>query len=672
MREEILKRLREARNKGEAYELSEDVPVHASTAPTLGDIIHQRINRRSALTGTLAVSAIAALTSPLALFTDRSAHAASPPSFRFNEIAHGTDETHHVAPGYRAEILMRWGDPVTAGASAFDPYQQTPATQETQFGYNNDYIGYLPLPLGSTNSTHGLLFINHEYTNEELMFPGLGRQDPFGGGDFSGMTQDLIDIEMSAHGASILEVKKDNGTWRVVPGSRYARRISTRITAMRISGPAAGDARMKTSADPSGTRVIGMLNNCAGGVTPWGTVLTGEENIRGYFWTDGDQEAVAEHYKRYGIPGGWYAWGKFHDRFNIDKEPNESNRFGYIVEVDPYDPTSVPVKRTALGRFAHEGADVVVNADGRVVAYAGDDAYFEYLYKFVSRGRYNPTDRQANRDLLDDGTLYVARCNADGSLHWLPLVHGQGPLVAKKGFDSQAAVMIHARQAADALGATPMDRPEDVEVNRITGKVYVMLTNNKKRTPEQVDAVNPRPQSLFGHILEITPASGDHAATTSTWEILIKAGDPRVPEVGAYYHPDTSANGWFGSPDNCAIDHQGRLWVTTDQGPNWAKTRTADGVFAVETEGPLRGLSRMFFRAPIGAEMCGPEFTPDDRTLFLAVQHPAADGGEHYPGFERASTFEDPATRWPDFTANMPVRPSIVVVTKQDGGVIGS
>ncbi|WP_089933200.1 PhoX family protein, partial [Candidatus Entotheonella palauensis] len=476
MQDNFQKRLAQASNKSEAYELSENVPRNPSDAHTLGDVIYQRFSRRLMIKGTLAVSAMAAVTSSASFLRGNAAHAAPQPTFSFDEISHGADIDHHVAPGYQADILIRWGDPVTADAPPFDPHQQTPESQEKQFGYNNDYVGYLPLPLGSGNAGHGLLLINHEYTNEELMFPGLGRQDTFGGGDFSGMTQALVDIEMSAHGASILEVNKVNGKWQVVRGSPYNRRITTRTTEMRLSGPAAGDALMKTVADPTGTRVMGMLNNCAGGITPWGTVLTGEENIRGYFWTEGDPKAVAAPYKRYGIPGKWYAWGKFHDRFNIDKEPNECNRFGYIVEVDPYDPISLPVKRTALGRCAHEGADVVVNADGRVVAYTGDDARFEYLYKFVSNGRFDPNNREANRHLLDDGTLYAARFNDDGTVSWLPLVHGQTPLTAENGFHSQAEVLIHTRQAADALGATPMDRPEDVEVNPKTGKVYVMLT----------------------------------------------------------------------------------------------------------------------------------------------------------------------------------------------------
>jgi secreted PhoX family phosphatase len=477
---------------------------------------------------------------------------------------------------------------------------------------------------------------------------------------------------MSAHGASIVEIRKVDGRWQVVPNSAHARRISTRTTVMRLSGPAAGHPRLRTAADPSGTRGIGTLNNCAGGVTPWGTVLTCEENFHGYFMGSLEGHPEERNYQRYSIPGGWYAWGKYYDRFDITKEPNEANRFGWVVEVDPYDPTALPIKRTALGRFKHEGGTTIINRDGRLVIYSGDDQRFEYLYKYVSHGIVDRFKRSNNVHILDQGTLFVARFHDDGRLEWLPLVWGAGPLTAENGFHSQADVLIETRRTADLLGATPMDRPEDVEPNAVTQKVYVILTHNLKRKPEQVNAANPRPHNLFGHIIELTPPHGDHAAQQARWDILIKCGDPRIASVGASYHPETSANGWFASPDNCAIDHRGNLWVSTDQGGNWYRTGTADGIWAVETEGELRGLSRMFFRVPVGAELCGPLFTPDDTTLFLAVQHPAADGTKYYAGFARASTYDDPATRWPDFQPDMPPRPAVVVITKADGGVIGS
>lgn len=668
-------------SKGEAYDRSADAPVNVPAAPTLGEIISRRYGRREILQGALAVTAIGALLGPPLATARRTEAGGAAAPFDFAEIAHGVDERHHVAPGYDADILIRWGDPLVPGAPAFDPMRQTPAAQERQFGYNNDYIAFISLPPGSNNPDSGLLCVNHEYTDEELMFPGLGGEQDAKEVAFAGMTRELVEIEMAAHGASIVEVRRDaGGQWRVVPDSRYNRRISALSTEMRISGPAAGHARLKTKADPTGTRVIGMLNNCAGGVTPWGTYLSAEENVHGYFWAEpegGDEpddlrgHPEERNFRRYGIPGRWYAWGRFHDRFDVRKEPNEANRFGWIVEIDPLDPTSTPVKRTALGRFKHEGAETIVNRDGRVVLYSGDDERFEYVYKFVTDGRFDPQNRAANRDLLDSGTLFVARFNADGTLDWLPLRHGEGPLTAANGFTSQADILIEARRAADLLGATPMDRPEDVQPNPVTGKLYVMLTNNAARKPEQRDAANPRAHNAFGHIIEILPADGDHAAATAHWEILVRCGDPAKPDIGARWNPGTSPDGWFVSPDNCAVDAKGRLWVATDQGGAWPKSGTADGIWALATEGEQRGLGRMFFRAPVGAELCGPCFTPDGRTLFVSVQHPAADGAKDYAPFGRRSTFEDPATRWPDFDPGMPPRPAVVVITRRDGGVIG-
>ncbi len=300
--------------------------------------------------------------------------------------------------------------------------RQTAGAQLRQFGYNNDFIGYVPLPAGSKNSEHGLLVINHEYTNTDLMFPGLPEKDYN-----DALTRDQVDVEMAAHGLSVIEVRRQGGKWTVVPNSRYARRITASTTEMRVSGPAAGHDRLKTSSDPTGTRVIGTLNNCAGGVTQWGTILTAEENFNGYFSGDGAGTSEAVNHKRYGLPKvSWYGWHRFHDRLVVAKEPNEPNRYGWMVEFDPYDPLSVPVKRTAMGRFKHEGANTIINRDGRVVAYTGDDERFDYLYKFISDRRYDPDNRAANKDILDAGTLFVARFDADGTLTWLPLVWGAG------------------------------------------------------------------------------------------------------------------------------------------------------------------------------------------------------------------------------------------------------
>ncbi|MEX5578778.1 PhoX family phosphatase [Pseudophaeobacter sp. A-200-2] len=661
-------------NKAEAYEAFDDIPTNPRLERTIGDVINARYGRRDLLKGMLGVSATTALFGTSALIAPNEATAGGHGGSRYNfeELTWGNDETHHIADGYDADVLLRWGDPITADAPEFDVMNQSAEAQLKQFGYNNDYVGFTPL---NAEGTRGLLCVNHEYTNEEVMFPGLGRQDKAG---FEGMTKELVDIEMAAHGGTVVEIAKGaDGKWAVVRDGKMNRRITPLNTEMTIDGPAAGHDRMKTNADPSGMSVIGTLNNCAGGMTPWGTYLMAEENFHGYFWTDsvdGDgkpdisAQPEAKNMKRYGVPGRWYAWGKFYDRFNIDKEPNEPNRFGWVVEVDPRNPGAKPVKHTALGRFRHEGAETTVSSSGKLVVYMGDDNRFDYQYKYVSNGVVSD-DAAANSALLSDGTLFVARFDEDGSVEWMPLVHGTGPLTAENGFASQADVLIDTRLAADALGATPMDRPEDAQP-RGDGTAYIMLTNNSKRKEEQVNAANPRAKSNFGHIIEVKEEGGDHAATRGTWSILVKCGDPELAEVGAQWNPETSANGWFGSPDNCAFDADGRLWVSTDQGSKWGKTGKSDGLYGVETEGDLRGTSKLFFRCPVGGELCGPYFTDNGETLFLAVQHPGTDGTKALKGFERASTFEDPATRWPDFDPKMPPRPSVVVVTKKGGGKI--
>ncbi len=653
-------------NKSQAAEESENAGSNGSSNTTLGEVIAARFHRRDLLKGTLAVTAIAATVSPLALSVAGKANAQgvnTTPSFNFREIAAGSDERHHVAEGYDADVLISWGDKVLPGAAAFDPKTQTPAKQAAQFGYNNDYLGYIPID----GSRRGLLVVNHEYTNEELMFPALsGRQD-LRNVRFKEMTRDLVDIEMMAHGGSVLEVARGaNGKWSVVDGSRFARRI-TAETPMEITGPAAGHDRMKTSYDPAGRMVRGMLNNCAGATTPWGTWLTCEENFNGYFWGTSEGHREAANLRRYGAPGNWYNWGQHHERFDVAKEPNEANRFGWVVEIDPMDPASVPKKRTALGRFKHEGAANIINGDGRFVVYQGDDERFDYVYKFVTEASVDRATPANNRDILDRGTLHVARYNADGTGQWLPLVFGQGPLTAANGFSSQADVVIETRRAADLLGATKMDRPEDVEASPKTGKVYVLLTNNTRRTAAQVDAANPRAENRFGHIVEMTPNGGDHAASGFTWEVMLRCGDPAIAAVGATFHPSTSKDGWFGMPDNCAFDADGRLWIATD-GNAPSKTGRADGVWALETEGPARGTSKLFYRCPNGAELCGPELTPDMETFFVAIQHPG-EADEDDPN-AKPVTFNTPSTRWPDFKDGVPPRPSIVAITRRGGGKI--
>ena len=610
-----------------------------SIPPTIGDLI----NRRRALGGLGAAGVFA-------VGGRAFAQESGPSTLTFKELSHTLDANQHVAPGYDMQVVIRWGDPVLAGAPAFDPNNLAAAAQEKQFGYNNDYLGLYPLPMGSKASDRFLLVANHEYVNPRLMFAGLKTE--------TDKTKAQAEVEMAAMGGAVVEIVKEGGAWKVVPDSKYARRISVN-TAMEISGPAAGHDLLKTGADPSGRKVFGTLNNCAGGGTPWGTWLTCEENFNAYFGGD-PAKLDPKMAKRYGMGRSAYGWDKHVERFDLAKEPNESNRFGWVVEIDPYTPEAPPVKRTALGRFKHEGCTYALAKDGRVVFYSGDDERFDYVYKFVTAKPWNPTDRAANKNLLDEGTLYAARFDGEGKVEWLPLVQGQGPLTAENGFATQADVLIKTRLAADLFKATPMDRPEYIETNPVNGRVYVVLTNNGSRKPEQVDKANPRAANAHGHILEITPKDGDHGSAEASWSIFLLAGKPGQ-DAGARYHRATSDQGWLSCPDNIAFDSKGRIWIVTDGAPGAAGV--ADGVYGADTMGFGRALTRCFYQAPTGAEVCGPIFTPDDQTFFLAVQHPGEDKG---------STFDKPSTRWPDFKDGVPPRPSVVAITKKGGGTIGS
>ncbi len=576
--------------------------------------------------------------------------------YQFKEIEQGSDEHHHVAPDHESQILIRWGDPLFKDSPQFDPNNQSADAQLKQFGYNNDYVGYLALEPMHGQDARALLCVNHEYPIAGLMFPNFPKNG------YVDITEEQVKITQAAVGNSIVEVALKDGGWFVNAKSKYNRRISALDTEIEISGPAKGHHRLKTSADPSAKTVIGTMNNCAGGMTPWGTYLSCEENFNVHFAGDiAGNHPEANNHRRYNVPSDYTNWAKHDMRFDIGKEPNEANRFGWVVEIDPLRPNSKPKKRTALGRFKHEGAENIVAKSGQLVVYMGDDQHFEYLYKFVSRDVVNTQKPSANRDLLDHGTLYVAKFHDDGYLEWMPLILSNGPLEA--AFESQAEILIEARRAADLLGATPMDRPEDVTPNKHTGKVYVMLTNNDKRDEE--NPANPRAENRFGHIVELSELNSDHASERGYWDIVVKCGNPAIASHRSQWNPETTSNGWFASPDNSVVDPQGRLWVSTDQGSKSYMTGTNDGLWALETEGPQRGTGKMFFRVPNGAELCGPAFADDGETLFVAIQHPG-DGG--HPGEIRVETA---TTRWPDFQDDMPPRPSIVAIRKKAGGAVG-
>jgi hypothetical protein len=474
----------------------------------------------------------------------------------------------------------------------------------------------------------------------------------------------LPDVQQMVREGKVPRGAVRKGVWSYVPNSSYNRRL-TAESPMTISGPAAGHPWLKTSYDSTGTLVRGTLNNCAGGITPWGTVLSAEENFNVYFGGAVDSvpdDTLRAMRQRYGLADR-YGWGRHYDRIDVGQEPNEALRFGWIVEIDLYDPKSVPAKRTALGRFKHEATTVVITKGGHVVIYSGDDERFEYLYKFVSAGRYDPTNRAANLGLLDSGVLYVAKFRDDGSGEWLPLIFGLGPLRPATGFASQAEVLINTRRAGDLLGATKMDRPEDVEASPTTGKVckvYAVMTNNTRRKPEQVDKANPRAANKHGHIIELLEDGGEHTAAIFRWELLIACGDPNNPDDQASYQGHTDAS-WLSCPDNITFDDAGRLWVSTDGQPETIGKN--DAVYVIELEGPRRGLTKMFLSGLPGGDICGPAFTPDHRTLFVAIQH---------PGEAKGSGYANPISRFPDYQPDMPPRPSVVAIYRRDGGKIGS
>ncbi|MDX8451758.1 PhoX family phosphatase [Mesorhizobium sp. VK9D] len=632
----------------------------SSSSPVIRDVIAARVSRRELLKSGLASGALIAGGSFVgSLFAGETHAAAAQSTLGFPELKRVYDKTHAAAEGYETTIVARWGDPLAAGLAEFDGNKVAAEEQEKRFGYNCDYIAFMPLPKDSVNSDHGLLCVNNEYISPNMMFPGMTEDDAG-----KTMTREQVDLGLAAMGHSIVEVMLKDGKWQTVEDSPLNRRI-TANTEMVVSGPVAGHALMQTSADASGRKILGTSYNCSGGVTPWGTVLTCEEGVSDLFGGDPKKAPTADVLDRYGFDGSdIYGRGRFHDRFNIDKEPNEPNRFDWVVEIDPYDPQSKPVKRSALGRMSHEASTVMRNKDGRIVVYMGDDDYFEYMYRFVSAKPYDPANPASAKDLLDDGVLSVARFDADGSMSWLPLVHGQGKLTADNGFADQAEVLLKTRLAADAVGATPMDRPEDIETNPVTGRVYAVMTKNKKRDESKVNPANTRPENLWGHIVELIPPGGrgvdaDHTADKYAWDLFVLCGNPKDAKIGATFHPDTSDNGWFVCPDNITFDPAGRLWVATDGANDFD---LPDGVYGVDTEGAARGLPKLLFTCPHGAEATGPCFTPDGTTLFLSVQHPSED----------AETLDKAQSLWPDFKDGQPPRPSVVAIRRKDGQPVGA
>ncbi|MFE2732426.1 PhoX family protein [Streptomyces sp. NPDC059349] len=666
----------------------QEVP-NTSSNEYVGDVIAGALSRRSMLR-TAAVVTVAAATAGTVVGSGAPQAAAATPSgaatgvahkgdkgargLRFTPVAPNTADRVTVPEGHAQNVVISWGQPILRGAPAFDPDKQSAKAQAGQFGYNNDFLSLLPL-----HGEHGrqVLVANHEYTDEILMFKGYDPENP---------TREQVETAWAAHGLSVVVVEESRRSGRLSAVTRH--QLNRRLTAtseFRLSGPVAGSALVRTKADPRGRTVLGTLNNCSGGTTPWGTTLHGEENFNQYFANAAKvtDPATAARLKRYGVTGeaSERKWERFDDRFDLAKEPNEANRFGWVVELDPYDPESTPRKRTALGRFKHEAAQPRLTDDGRPVVYMGDDEKFDYFYKFVSSKRVAEGRSRAahehNLTLLDEGTLYVARLTGnspaaeidgtgklpadgefDGGGEWLPLATA-GPHGAVSHVDGMTAeeVYLFTRFAGDKVGATKMDRPEDIEPSPHSGKVYVALTNNSDRGKAgkaPVDEANPRNLNKHGQILELTEHRGRAEATTFGWSLFLVAGDPDDPATYFAGFPKDWVSP-ISCPDNVAFDPHGNLWISTDGNA----LGTHDGLFGVATRGERRGELKQFLTMPNGAETCGP--LVQDRRVLVSVQHPGEVDG---------ASVEKPASAWPDGPGRI-VRPSVVSVWREDGCDIG-
>ncbi|RSM84561.1 PhoX family phosphatase [Kibdelosporangium aridum] len=622
----------------------------------LGDIVTSVISRRGALkTGAVVAFGVAGLSGSAAA----QERGGTTPGLNFERVQPNTLDAVVVPKGYEQAVVIRWGDPVLPCAPKFDFDNQTAAAQAKQFGYNCDFAALLPAHGGNQ-----LLVTNHEYTSENFMFKGYKSDSP---------TEEQVKIGWAAHGLSVVEVEQVRGSGRLKPVIGRCNRRITMTTPFKITGPAAGSDLLKTSVDPTGTVALGTLNNCAGGVTPWGTILSGEENFNQY-WANAGQtaEPVKSRAARYGITAGATSrkWERFDKRFDMLQEPNEVNRFGYVIELDPHDPESTPVKHTALGRFKHECANIRVARDGRVVAYSGDDERFEYLYKFVSKNKMrkgnSKTARRHNITLLDEGTLYVAKFTGDsppgeidgtgklpsdkrfdGSGEWIPLASGNRSFVP--GMTAEE-VYVFTRLAGDKVGATKMDRPEDVQASPKTGRVYVALSNNVERgvTPGKESATepNPRNNNKHGQVLELT--EHDPLSLRFEWWLFLVCGDPNDPSTYFAGFPKDQVSP-ISSPDNVAFDQYGNLWISTDSANALGIN---DGLYGVPVDGPQRGNLKLFLTVPRGAETCGP--IVQERLITVCVQHPGEVDG---------ASADKPVSHWPDGGDSQP-RPSVVAVWK--------
>lgn len=633
-----------------------------------------------------------------------------------------------VAAGHRVELLVAWGDPILPGAVPFRAdASNTAAEQAGQYGMHTDGMHFFPLASG--RSERGLLCANNEYTHEAVLYPaGQAGKDVLG----DGFTIEKCRKSQAAHGVSICELRLVDGRWQVLADSPRGRRI-TANTPMRVAGPAAGHALLRareyrigaagsqpTGRQLDGYRAFGTMNNCANGITPWGTYLSCEENWNGNFGASGALPAPPDEngrlYRRYGLDrdGKGYHWHRVDPRFDLSENPLEPNLFGWVVEIDPFAPQSTPVKRTALGRFKHESAQYVLDQDGHLAFYMGDDEKNEYLYKFVCARRWNPKRPGDKTTMLDEGTLYVARFNPGQRGEWVALQPGtpgvdgrplrQHPQFA--GIDDsevQARILIKTRMAADAVGATMMDRPEWTGARpRHAGQpeieIYCTLTNNERRgtapassnpadgsaaaasARPPVDGANPRGDNIYGHIIRWREDGQSVRATAFTWEIFVQCGDQATTKAARAdndYRGDMlgepAGSADIGAPDGLWFDWFGRLWVQTDQAGDGRGDWQHLGANSLSCADPVSRRFRRFLTGPHGCEVTGITMTPDGRHLFVGIQHPGdeapADDPTRYSGW--------PASQWPRRADGLALpsgrpRSGVVVISREDGGIVGS
>jgi len=617
------------------------------SASTLEELAAQRLSRRDILKA----GSIAGLSALFGSMIGACATTGTIARNTFKPVPLSRADTVVVPQGYTSRLFYAWGDPISDGPAYKPDASNTADEQSVQAGMHHDGMHFFSLPLGSDNSDHGLLVLNHEYLDQRLLFPDA----------MAAWSAEKVRKCLNGVGVSVIEVKKAGGQWQVVRPSKYARRITAQ-TPMSIGGPARGNVLMRTESDPRGEEVLGTYSNCANGFTPWGTYLTCEENVHNQFAMPSGKQNKKQlrHLLRKTSGARWF---EFEERFNTDKHPNEFHRFGWVVEIDPFDPASKPVKRTALGRCAHESAFHTLAPDGRVVIYTGDDIAFEFIYKFVSRDAYNPKDRAANRNLLDHGTLHVGKFNADGSGEWIPLVHGRNGLTEANDFADQADVLIHARLAGTQVGATPMDRPEWIVVHPKSGEVYASLTNNSERGANGkpgADAVNPRDRNRFGQIVRWREANGDAASTNFTWDLFVVAGDPAHAEKE---HRGNIKGDAFACPDCLQFAPDGTLWIGTDTSAPGRGIYASLGNNQLLAADTVTGEIKRFLTGPRGCEITGLSFTPDGRTAFLNIQHPGEYAEDSPNGRIGSWPSEDPSAR---------PRSATIVITKDDGGIIGT